>query len=466
MLSSDAHVQSVVTSSRVDTMEESNNQGSIKPVTVLRIIESELRKSCEDMQQELSLAQDAIADEKDNGADLKYCSGSGCEKPAKQPVVCNGHIPHVSQALTDNILERAPSPSNSSEGSDDVFATSKNVSFENKVLPALHRGEFKKPRRPFKSDSSLPSGIESLVARTALLSLSDVVENKTDGDLTLVRSHSTDLKTSGNNSTPGLTTEACAVKTVVSNDKGQDSNTVSNVENITGGLNHSTENITKNWRERKVSNTDKSHVNIDSHHSVTDNWRERSSVDLKEPQNNNSSNALCKNWRESKQQSVDKSQEDVSERHSVSENWRERPSVDVKDPEINNFSNAICENWRERTASFTDKSQEDVNGHHSVTEDWRETNTTSVDLKDTDNKTSISALSENWRGRKPENSSDFGTSGSRENWRDRKSMSMDESRRDSNSMASQRTKRHSLGDIQLERQNSNDKGLLLIIYKK
>lgn len=69
----------------------------------------------------------------------------------------------------------------------------------------------------------------------------------------------------------------------------------------------------------------------------------------------------------------------------------------------------------------------------------------------------------NYREQKPEKFIDFWSSGSdQKNWRDRKSMSLDESKQDPTSTASQQTRRHSLSDLQLEKQNSHEKGLLVL----
>ena len=89
----DTHVQTEAVSSRnesrmVDAKAEGADLRRIKPVAVLRINESELRKPFGNIQQELSLAQDAILKEKDKEAYLKlYPFGDG-EKLAtcKQPV--------------------------------------------------------------------------------------------------------------------------------------------------------------------------------------------------------------------------------------------------------------------------------------------------------------------------------------------------------------------------------------------
>ena len=494
---------------RINSIGESKNQTNGKPVKVVRISENELRKSCENMQQEL-VTQGIIVEEENIVADHKSSSSVDCEElPAKQTISLNGGIKnclaveteplndisskenpilhraearqstengstshlsttsrkfrsscedgdevasdaakeiipagypvsHVSHDLIEDSLKRAPSPC-SSDGSDDVFAGSRasaelNIDHGNKVLPASHRGDFKKPRRPFKSDSSVTSVTESLGTRTAVLSVSK--ESKCSGNPTFARSHSADLTNSSK----------VPVQSVI--DQVTSSITF-NGSQVVDEQNQSSNSVTENWRKTKLPSIDKSDG------SVTDNWRERPSVDLKEPEApNNTNNMPNENWSGRKLSSTDKS--DVNGHSSVTDNWRERPSVDLKEPESINTSDAPNGNWKERKISSTDKS--DVNGHSSVTDNWRER--PSVDLKEPE----ANNTSGNWKERNSDHPSDVWSSGSRhDNWRDRKSMSVDESTRDANSTytASQRSKRYSTGDVQLERQNSSEKGLCL-----
>jgi len=196
------------------------------------------------------------------------------------------------------------------------------------------------------------------------------------------------------------------------------------------------------------------------------NWRERPSVDLKESESNHSSNTSNENWNERKlsfSTAVDSdSQEQKNGPSSVMQNWRERPSVDLKESESNHSSNTSNENWNERKLSFSTvdcDSQEHKNGPSSMTQNWRER--PSADLKESESNHSNNASSEIWRVRNSDNSGDVWSKGSHhQNWRDRKSISVDESWKDAacNPSFGGRSKRHSTGDIQLVRQDSNEKG--------
>ena len=71
---------------------------------------------------------------------------------------------------------------------------------------------------------------------------------------------------------------------------------------------------------------------------------------------------------------------------------------------------------------------------------------------------------ENWRDscRKVSSSADFWGSGSgNENWRFNKSVSVDETAKDTTPSSSEHSKRYSTGDIKFERQDSDEKGLLI-----
>ena len=430
---------------------ESKNHTNIKPVTVLRISESELRKSCKDMQEELA-TQEVIAKDKTGVDDNSWSVVDCTELLAKLTIsnsemgdkdssaVTNGpsnvsyskgnpflyrtdiakaHLPgnsdedededgagvglgngkeeikhlqtqHSSQDFTEDNQERASSPSNS-DGSDEVFTnTSKPASTEidaghkNQVLAALHRGEFKKPRRPFKSDSSVISRTESIEASTTL---SDTKEGRCNNKSTLARSQS-EVATSfeHKNISCGLATETDPVAIVVLNDADKDSKIVSNESKVGDEQDHSTGNVTENWREILPA-TDNSLGNQDADRSERKDWNE---------------SKLSFSTADSD------SQEHKNGQSSGTQNWRERPPVDLKESESNNASN---ENWRERTSDH---------------------------------------LGDLWR------------KGSHlQNWRDRKSISMDESRKDAacNPSFGGSSKRYSTGDIPLERQDSNEKGL-------
>ena len=518
----------------INSIGETKNQDSIKPVTVVRISENELRKSCKNMQQELVI-QNVITEEKndvaidhgkssplvdctelfaklnisdsatnastankclngtsskgnpflhrtdlvkemkpgDNG--LKLCSfpedgdklGAAFETgkdTMKQPL-------SRSYDSTVQSVERAASPC-SSNGSDDVFASSSpEIDTGNKVLPALHRGDFKKPRRPFKSDSSLNSSTESLATKTTLSDSKDSACHKK----MLTRTQSEVPSSAENKSiSHGLESETHPVKAAIPSDISQDSNIVSNNSKLVDGQAHNTERVRENWR---VDNSQENQ-NGDASSSAdmqnwrqkklsfstedSDSWRERklSNTDSS-PENKHGQNSVSQNWRERRLSGTDSTLENKDGHSSAAHDWRERKLSGTESAlENKNGQSSNVQNWRERKLSVTDKNLED-SGHHSVSVNWRERRP-SLDSKEPEsaNLSNTGASSENWRERKPDQQGDFWSSGSHhENWRDRKSMSVDESRKDGSSSSGQRSKRHSTGDIQLERQDSNEKGL-------
>ena len=120
------------------------------------------------LQQEPFVTRDAVSKEQNH---MASSSVDITELPTQQSIsLNNGSASRVLQNLTEHITERASSPF-SSDGSDDVFAS---TVAKDKVVPAMHRGDLNKPRRPFKSDSSVSSITESPVTREALLSDSNV----------------------------------------------------------------------------------------------------------------------------------------------------------------------------------------------------------------------------------------------------------------------------------------------------
>ena len=404
---------------RMGSFEESSGLDSIKPVTVLRISENELRKSCDNLQEPF-VVKDAIADEGNFMLDQRSSSSAHRIELRAQPRVSlssgnedfgnqgtssedgsllitarqlskealvspstvgemgsnvtssNDSDTHVvdsilrvdeekgkttcsmpsaaSQDLTNSVVEHVSSPSSTCcEDSDDVFISTVG---RDKVMPAMHRGDFKKPRRPFKSDSSVSSASESSVTRAPLLSDSSV-GNCAD-DSKLVSSHSTELVTSDDikDTACELSSRTNSFEVAIGSGNG-DSNRKVDEEDC------GTKPASENWRIQKKASSDEI---PDVLSAAVEHWRKKSLGDLTEPQSKSSS-----------------------------------------------VSN---ESWRER------------NGNSSP---------------------------------------DFWSGGSRnDNWRVKKSLSVDETRLNSNTTgtSSGQPKRYSLGDIQLERQDSNEKGLL------
>ena len=424
---------------RIGSFGENSGQDNIKPVTVLRISENELRKSCDNLQEPFVI-RDAVAEEENFMIDQRSCSsahrielptqprvslssgnkgfGNQCasskddnllitarqlseeasaslstvglmesnltssndsdidvvdSKPKvdseKENATCS--MPSASQDLTKGIVEHVSSPSSTcGEDSDDVFVS---TVCRDKVMPAMHRGDFKKPRRPFKSDSLVSSATESSVTRAPLLSDSSV-ENYAD-DSKLISSDSTEVVTSDD------------IKVIP-----YEVSSRTNLFEVAIGSGDSDSN-------RKVDEED------------------------------------C-GAKTASNRTVD--EEDCGTK-TASENWRvQKKTCSDEIPDVmSSGGNSAVENWRKRSLGDLTASQSN----------------------------SSSAPNENWRGRTGNSSPDFWSSGSQnENWRVKKSLSVDETRRNANTTctSSGQPKRYSLGDIQLERQDSNEKGSLSI----
>ena len=383
-------------------------------MTVLRINESELRKSCDDLHAPL-VTREAIAKETLVRDDQRSCSSAddGIALPAQQGVSINNvnkdfgdkdaslnetgttpplnvrmeekdggeggldkgttacPVSQVSQDLTEHITERASSPC-SNEGSD-VFAS---TVARDKVVPAMHRGDFKKLRRPFKSDSSASSTSESPLVRATLLSDSNASNSTDESTLVYKQSQSTEV----------VTPDSLSTEVIASN----------------GQL---TEVVTSNSQSTEL-------VALVDLKVTSELTGEASPVTVSTGSGHHDSNIL-----------------------------------------VTEDSKSASENWRARKISNTDESPAVVNGGvRPATENWRK-RSSSGDLTELQSSDVSNAPNGNWRDRK--------INSSPENWRGQKSVSVDETARDVNSTSGGQSKRYSTGDIhiQLERQNSNEKGL-------
>lgn len=409
---------------KINSFGESKSQTESKPVTVLRINESELRKSCDDLHAPL-VTREAIAKETLVRDDQRSCSSAddGIALPAQQGVSINNvnndfgdkdaslnetgttpplnvrmeekdggeggldkgttacPVSQVSQDLTEHITERASSPC-SNEGSDDVFAS---TVARDKVVPAMHRGDFKKLRRPFKSDSSASSTSESPLVRATVLSDSNASNSTDESTLVYKQSQSTEV----------VTPDSLSTEVIASN----------------GQL---TEVVTSNSQSTEL-------VALVDLKVTSELTGEASPVTVSTGSGDHDSNML-----------------------------------------VTEDSKSASENWRARKISNTDESPAVVNGGvRPATENWRK-RSSSGDLTELQSSDVSNATNENWRDRKINSSPDFWSSGSHnENWRGQNSVSVDETARDVNSTSGGQSKRYSAGDIhiQLERQNSNEKGL-------
>lgn len=116
-------------------------------------------------------------------------------------------------------------------------------------------------------------------------------------------------------------------------------------------------------------------------------------------------------------------------------------------------------------ASIGDETLEGAKGVSLCNEadSWRER--PSENKTQPQNTTNVNDTSkENWRDscRKVSSSADFWGSGSgNENWRFNKSVSVDETTKDTTPSSSEHSKRYSTGDIKYERQDSDEKGLFI-----
>ena len=123
--------------------------------------------------------------------------------------------------------------------------------------------------------------------------------------------------------------------------------------------------------------------------------------------------------------------------------------------------------WTALKASIGDETLEGAKGVslHNEADSWRERpSENKTQPQNTTNVNDTCTSKENWREsfRKVSSSADFWGSGSgNENWRFNKSVSVDETTKDTTPSSSEHSKRYSTGDIKFERQDSDEKGLLI-----
>ena len=297
----------------------------------------------------------------------------------------------LSYNSTGHVVERASSPC-SSDGSDDVFTGTVG---RDKIIPAIRRGDFKKARRPFKSDSSLPSTTKSL-------------ENYLDSKKSnwkvepTVCSQTTELVTS-DGAKDHLKSDPCSFQVA---DGVSDNNSHSP---IVAEVDHGT-NTCRTSSEWEVGEGSKVNANEESIERV------------------------------SLHKTADKG--DPSTHHTTQE-------------------------WTALKASIGDETLEGAKGVslHNEADSWRERpSENKTQLQNTTNVNDTCTSKENWREscRKVSSSADFWGSGSgNENWRFNKSVSVDETTKDTTPSSSEHSKRYSTGDIKFERQDSDEKGLLI-----
>lgn len=354
-------------------MAESHSQTvtNCKSVTVLRISESELRKSCDDLQEPLGArdtgttteendimvdnrslssahridlplqpsmslrcakafmklvsSASSVQDDMEEGTEMRekdsvfpsvlgsaYSVTSSNEEVSSRSTQAGleqATKACVAQTLPQGISERVSSPCNS-DSSEEVFTST--ITWE-KVTPAMHRGDCKKLRRPFKSDSSVSSVTESASVRAAL---SDSNLSNGADESTVVSSPSLELETPinarGTPNEPHTVSRTSSAEDTYKSGDGEDSSNCPS----------------ENWRERKSSS---SHENLCAGaRSPSQNWRRS----LSEPQSNDAT-ASKENWRE---QMVNNSSPDFWSSGSQNKNWREGKPLSAEDEKTHSLN--------------------------------------------------------------------------------------------------------------------------------
>ena len=223
------------------------------------------------------------------------------------------------------IKEPAPSPCYTND-SDEVFSLSK-LDAE-KVKPAMHRGDFTKPRRPFKRNSSSSSADESQEPKSPL-SLDYSVTNYTQ-ESTTTTLPSTELVTPSDINNPASHLEVAALSAEATTGSSDKDTSKAVVEED----NRSKDSI-ESWEEAETSSVIQSEKNQDVI-SVSESWRERPTVDVAETNNNAFRGASSSdNWRERKSYSFSDSQKNRSQ---MDVNWRERKSLSLDETGKNKTS--------------------------------------------------------------------------------------------------------------------------------
>lgn len=367
---------------KVNSLHERTDQAVSQALTVLRISEDQLRKSCDNLQEGV-ICCDTVVGERNLMVDHRSDSSGHHIKLRPRPITSFRSIKeglknyysqteHFGQREMETISSRqqiekasftnqssfedmlemetqacsegekassvtvsldsgagikepAPSPCYTND-SDEVFSLSK-LDAE-KVKPAMHRGDFTKPRRPFKRNSSSSSADESQEPKSPL-SLDYSVTNYTQ-ESTTTTLPSTELVTPSDINNPASHLEVAALSaeaTAGSSDKDT-SKAVFEEDN------RSKDSI-ESWEEAETSSVIQSEKNQDVI-SVSESWRERPTVDVAETNNNAFRGASSSdNWRERKSYSFSDSQKNRSQ---MDVNWRERKSLSLDETGKNKTS--------------------------------------------------------------------------------------------------------------------------------
>ena len=266
-----------------------------------------------------------------------------------------------------------------------------------KIIPAIRRGDFKKARRPFKSDSSLPSTTKSQLENYLGSTKSNWKVEPTVCSQTIELVTSDDAKDQ-------LKSDSCSFQAA---DGVSDNNSNSQ---IVAEVDHGT-NTCRTSSEWEVGKGSKVNANEESTESVS----LHKTADKGDP----STHHTTQEWTALKASIGDETLEGAKgvSLHNEADSWRERPASENKTQPQN-------------TANLND----------------------------------TCTSKENWRDscRNVSSSADFWGSGSgNENWCFNKSVSVDETTKDSTDSSFEHSKRYSTGDIKFERQDSDEKGLLI-----
>lgn len=369
-------------SDKVSSLHERTDQAIGKPMTVLRISEDQLRKSCDNVQEGV-ICCDTVAGERNLMVDQRSVASLHHIELTARPITSFSRIKeglknyysqmeHFGQLDTETIIsskqqrEKASFTNQSSiedmletktqacsEGekaspvtvsldssagikepapslcctndADEVFSSKLDAE---KVKPAMHRGDFTKPRRPFKRNSSSSSADESQMPETPLLSDSSVTNYTWES--TTVTHPSTELVTLSdiNNAASHLEVAALSAEVMTGSSDKDTSKAVVEENNRSKGS-------TESWEEIQTSSVVKFENNQDVD-SISESWRERPTIDIAQTKSYSCSSASSSdNWRERKNYSSSDFQKNRSQ---INVNWRERKSLSLDETEKNKTS--------------------------------------------------------------------------------------------------------------------------------
>lgn len=410
---------------RIGSFGENSGQDNIKPVTVLRISENELRKSCNNLQEPFVI-RDAVAEEEHFMVDQRSCSSAHrIELPAQPRVsLSSGNKDFGNQCASSkdgNLLITAR------QLSEKVLASPSTVGVMESNLTSSNDSDVHVVDSKPKVD---------LEKGNTTCSMSSASQDLTKGSVEHVSSPSS---TCGEDSDEVFVSTVGRDKVMLAMHRG-DFKKLRRPFKSDSSVASATESSV--MRAPLLSDSSVGNYADDSKLVSSHLTELVISDDIKETPYELSSgtNSFERAIGSGDSDSNRKVDEEDCGTKTASKNWRvqKKTCSDEIHDVMSAGGNSAVENWRKRSLGDLTASQSN----------------------------SSSAPNENWRGRNGNSSPDFWSSGSQnENWRVKKSLSVDETRRNANTActSSGQTKRYSLGDIQLERQDSNEKGLLSIV---